>query len=124
MSGICNEFLPAKTDLFSNIRYERGQIVRYRDAPVYMLLVGRGNALEIHIAADGREGRRGLRNAVACLPGWLESSGIECEMLIATATKQSVINLARKCQWLDAGVTYIGSKGGFAHIFVMPMARH
>ena len=120
-----DDFLPAQTHLFDDIKFDRDSalVIRYRHAPVYFVLVGRGSALELHIAADGRAGRRGLRAAVAALPGWVEGEGIQCDMLIATISKRSVVNLARKCHWLPQGLLYIESKKGYAAVFVMPITR-
>lgn len=125
LSVISSDFLPAQTHLFDSIKFDRDSalVIRYRDAPVYFCLLGRGKALEIHVAAEGRGGRRALRDALACLPSWVESEGIQCHMLIATISKRSVINLVRKCGWLSQGLLYIESKKGHAHLFVMPITR-
>ena len=56
---------------------------RYLDEDVYFLLSKRGEALEIHVQADGRKGKRKLREGCQAIIEDVKDMFPWCKMLIA-----------------------------------------
>jgi hypothetical protein len=76
---------------------------KYDDSEVYFLLSKRGEALEIHIAAVGRKGKRRLREALRAMVKEVPKMFPWCRMLIGPVKSASVYNLAMKCGFVDSG---------------------
>lgn len=93
---------------------ERKQCYEYCDGGVFILLSRRGNALEAHIAAEGRKGRRNLRLAASAMLKEAKKSFPWLEMLIATVTNISVLNMCKKI-----GMEYHGKVGDSENYFYL-----
>ena len=92
------------SSLFKGFKVDYGRCYQYDDKPVYFLLSRRGNAMEIHVKADGREGRILLRKGCAAVIEWIPRQFIWCRMLIAPVKEMSVYNLCKKLGFKDGGL--------------------
>ena len=63
---------------------------------VWFSACGRGDAITIHIAAESRDARKGLRRAVEEFCVYLFDSFPWCRMILGVIGVQSVVNLATK----------------------------
>ena len=82
--------------------------VKYDKAPVYFLLVERGDAIEIHIGAVTREGKLALREAGLNIKQWIFNYYKWCKMVIAPVKKRSVFNLCKRLGFIDTGTGEYG----------------
>ena len=78
------------------------------------MLIQRGEAIEIHVAAHTRAAKRGLRAACQKVVDWIPHAFPWCRMLIATVRPKSVYNLCKKVGFADTG------KVNDIHIMVVP----
>ena len=90
--------------------------VKYDKAPVYFLLAEKGDAIEIHIGANTREGKKALREAGLNIKQWIFNRYKWCKMIIAPIKTHSVYNLCRKLEFIDVGVADYGE--GEARVMV------
>lgn len=72
-------------------------------APVYFRLSRRGDAMEIHVMAKGREGKLSVRQSCDRVIEWVKDNYSWCECLIATVSKWSVYNLCVNLGFHDFG---------------------
>lgn len=106
-----------RPDLFSDFEGGVAICVKYDKAPVYFLLSQRGNAIEIHIAADGRKGKKALRMAGGAIIVYIKTVFPWCKMLIAGVTDKSVYNLCEKLGFSDFGL--VGNEVGQFNMMVI-----
>ena len=88
---------------------ENKQGWKYKHGEVYFLLSERGNSLEVHIGAVGKNGKRCLVEAgklwLEQVPQYFEWA----EMLLAPIKLRSVYNYCKKMGFEDAGVADYGN---------------
>ncbi len=108
---------PSLFDGFSEIPI----CVKYKKAPVYYLLSQRGKAMEIHCGAEGREGKRALREAGKAIIEHVKVIMPECKQLIAPVSDKAVYNLCIKLGFKDYGK--IGNKAGILTMMVIEYER-
>ena len=92
-----------KPELFKNAYTEKAIYLKYDQAPVYYMITQRGDAIEIHVGADGREGKKALREACKAVIEWVKDNYKWCDMLIAPVSIKSVYNLCKKLGFSDYG---------------------
>ena len=95
-------------DPLSFVPCETKQGWRFKHGEVYFLLSRRGDSLEVHIGAVGRDGKR-LMDIAGKL--WLEQVPIAfpwCQMLLAPIKRRSVYNYCEKMGFEDCGVADYG----------------
>ena len=97
-------FSEADNGLFEGFKLDNSLCYQYQDKPVYFLLSKRGQAMEIHVKAEGREGKLLLRKACKAVIDWIPKQFIWCKMLIAPVKVASVYNLCRKVGFKDGGL--------------------
>ena len=91
-----------RPDLFNGF-VKNAICLRYDKAPVYFLLAARGDAMEIHIAIKGREGKKNIRKASRAVLPWIYKQYPWCEMIIAPVANKSVYNLCINVGFVDVG---------------------
>ena len=93
------------TDIFSAAPYalDCHQCIRHDTAPIYFLLSRRGNGMETHVGAEGREGRLALRRVLQEYLAWVPAQYEWCEMILAPVLMRSVYNLCMKVGFKDLG---------------------
>lgn len=84
---------PIRLELPINDRY---RVLQWKEGPVYISYTRKGDAIAMHIAAEG-SGKLELRNAANCFCATVFSEFEWCTVIIGLVGKQSVINLAKKC---------------------------
>ncbi|MAF43427.1 MAG: hypothetical protein CMI54_04560 [Parcubacteria group bacterium] len=77
--------------------------VKHNDHNVFFTVTQKGEAIEAHVCAKGREGRRALRDACVDFLLWVKIACPWCKMVIATVIPRSVYNLCKKIGFYDAG---------------------
>jgi len=97
-----------RPDIFGNDFSKVPICLRHSEWPVYFLLSQRGEALEVHIAADGREGKKAMRTVGAEFLKYIDIAYPWCKMLIAPVTVKSVYNFCIKMGFNDLGVGNFG----------------
>lgn len=110
-------FKIVKNDVFSSFGKESAITVKYNKGPVYYLLSQRGEAMEIHVSATSREGKRLIREASSAVIQWVEHTFPWCKMLIAPVNIKSVYNLCKKIGFVDLGKGEF--ENGLANIMVI-----
>jgi len=117
------DFIECKTHLFDDFDRQGEICIRYIAAPVYFMLSKAGIAVEIiHIGADGREGKRGLRKALTSLVSHVRDTYPACTMLIALNSLKSTYNLGLKIGAIDCGL--VGNEKGRLNMMVVYYGRH
>jgi hypothetical protein len=89
--------------LFEDSYTDKALYLKYDKAPVYYMLTRRGDAMELHIAAEGRKGKLALRESGAAIINWLPKHFKWCKMAIAPVGDKSVYNLCIKLGFADFG---------------------
>ena len=103
--GLMLSFTEVSGDVFSDDFDKENKVCfRYLDEDVYFLLSKRGEALEIHVQADGRKGKKRLREASKAIVKQVPNMFPWCRMLIAPVKEASVYNLCIKCGFEDGGL--------------------
>lgn len=80
-----------------------GSCLKYKNKPVYFLITRRGDAIEIHVGAKGRDGKLLIREAASAVIDWIPQKYEWCKMIIATVSVKSVYNLCIKIGFSDLG---------------------
>lgn len=89
--------------LFEGSYTDKALYLKYDKAPVYYMITRRGDAMELHIAADGRQGKLALRDAGKAIIKWLPKYYEWCKMAIAPVGDKSVYNLCINLGFSDYG---------------------
>jgi hypothetical protein len=98
-------FNPVDPKVFGDgFNTESKECYRYKDSHVFFLLSRRGMALEIHVAAIGRRGKKRLREACKAIIEQVPNMFPWCKMLIAPVKLASVYNLCIKLGFEDGGL--------------------
>ncbi len=98
-------FVEVSPDVFSaDFNKENKACFRYLGEDVYFLLSKRGEALEIHVQATGKSGKKKLREASKAIVKDVPDMFPWCKMLIAPVKAASVYNLCIKCGFEDGGL--------------------
>ncbi len=70
--------------------------ISYNLAPVYYQLTQRGDAIEIHIGAQGRKGKQHLRKASEAAKLWIKETFPWCKCVLVITKLKSIDNLCKK----------------------------
>lgn len=92
-----------RPDLFNNAYTDKAIYLKYDKAPVYYMMTRRGNAMELHARADGREGRLALRDAGRDVINWIPNEYEWCEMLLIPTVGKRAYNQCIKLGFSDMG---------------------
>ena len=112
------DFKPNTTSVFDCFDRQGDIQIEYCHAPVFFALSKRREAVEIvHIAANGRKGKKGLRLAVNALIVYVSSCYPWCQMLLAPISMKSLYNTAIKSGFVDCGM--IGNEAGSIHLMAV-----
>ena len=110
------------TSMFDDFTRQGETCIEYIEAPVFFMLSRRREAIEvIHIGADGREGKKGLRDAARALIEYVRASYPWCRMLLAPISIKSVYNLCNKAGFIDCGT--ISNEAGTIQIMAVDYGR-
>ena len=110
-------FAHATNSLFISFNTENKLCLEYADSGVYFLIAQRGIAMECHVAADGRKGRKNLRASCREFIKMIPISYPWCKLLIAPVSKKSVYNLCIKLGFEDYGL--VGNEAGQFNMMVI-----
>ena len=92
-----------KPELFKNTYNAKFVYLKYDKAPVYYMITRRGDAIELHAAADGREGKLALRDAGRAIIKWIPEQYEWCEMLLIPTVGKRAYNQCMKLGFTDMG---------------------
>lgn len=92
-----------KPELFKNAYTDKALYLKYDKAPVYYMITQRGEAIELHAAADGREGKLALREAGKAIINWIPKQYQWCKMLLIPVVGKRAYNQCIKLGFSDYG---------------------
>ena len=94
-----------RPELFKDSYTDKALYLKYDKAPVYYMLTRRGDAMELHVAAEGRAGRLALRDAGRAIIKWIPDNYKWCKMSIAPVRieTKAVYNMCIKLGFVDFG---------------------
>tara|TARA_R110002012_G_scaffold282145_2_gene471797 strand:+ start:300 stop:656 length:357 start_codon:yes stop_codon:yes gene_type:complete len=102
MDSNCLGFVDCDVNEFFNVK-KVGLCKKWTTAPVYFMITKRGQSIEIHIGAKGRDGKRQIRAAGMAIIEYIRQKYTWCKMIIATVALKSVYNLCVKLGFKDLG---------------------
>lgn len=93
----------AKPEIFKNAYTDQAIYIKYKKAPVYYMLTRRGNAMELHARADGKDGILALRDAGRAVIEYVNKMYQWCEMLVVPVVGTRAYNQCKKLGFIDLG---------------------
>ena len=116
-STLATVFRLSGTALFKDFNRTNKQCLEHIDSGVYFLISQRGEAIECHVAADGRKGRKNIRKACLAFVDMIPVIFPWCKMLIAPVDSKSVYNLCINIGFEDYGLA--GNEAGEFNMMVI-----